>query len=156
MTIDELKNRVLNGGCGSGQSLRLLVEVYENQIVELQSKVDTLQGFLDHDIEYDMDKTIQEQKIKIKDLEQENAELKEALAEQKQYNAFKCEDNKKTIDNLKQENAELKKQLDKARDIINCLVHLGEFNENTVEEYLNYQVHDALKQAEQFLSEVEK
>ena len=35
--------------------------------------------------------------------------------------------------------------------IINCLVHLGEFNENTDEEYLNYQVHDVLKQAEQFL-----
>ena len=89
MTKDELKNRVLNGGRGSGQSLRLLVEVYENQIIELQSKVDTLQGFLDHDIEYDMDKTIQEQKIKIKDLEKE-LEAEKKLNEEIKVRFVKC------------------------------------------------------------------
>lgn len=34
---EELKNRVLNGGRGSGKSLRLLIEVYENRIAELES-----------------------------------------------------------------------------------------------------------------------
>lgn len=46
-----------------------------------------------------------------------------------------------------------REQLAEAKDIINCLVHLGEFNENTDEEYLNYQVHDVLKKAELFLKE---
>lgn len=32
------------------------------QIKELQHKIDTLQGFLDHDIEYDMDKQLTEAK----------------------------------------------------------------------------------------------
>lgn len=58
----------LNGGRESGRTFRLLCEVYENKIADLQHKVDTLQGFLDHDIEYDMDKTIQE-------LRKKNAEL---------------------------------------------------------------------------------
>ena len=44
-------------------------------------------------------------------------------------------------------------QLTKAKEIINDLVHLGEFNEHTDEEYLNSQVHEALKNAEQFLKE---
>lgn len=83
----------LNGGRGSGRTFGLLCEVYENKIADLQHKVDTLQGFLDHDIEYDMDKTVQE-------LRKENAELKERLvfarAEfQRQY----------------KENEELKKEL---------------------------------------------
>lgn len=33
---EELKNRVLNGGRGSGRTLRLLCEVYENKIEDLQ------------------------------------------------------------------------------------------------------------------------
>lgn len=49
------------------------------------------------------------------------------------------------------------KQIEKMKCCINDLVHLGEFNENTDEEYVNYQVHEALKNAEQFLNnEVEK
>lgn len=47
-------------------------------------------------------------------------------------------------------------RLTNAKDIINDLVHLGEFNEHTDEEYFNYQVHEALKNAEQFLKEVEE
>lgn len=62
----------LNGGRGSGRTFRLLCEIYENKIADLQHKVDTLQGFLDHDIEYDMDKTIQE-------LRKENEEMKKGL-----------------------------------------------------------------------------
>jgi len=50
----------------------------------------------------------------------------------------------------------LEKQIEKMKCCINDLVHLGEFNENTDEEYLNYQVHEALKQAEQFIKEIEK
>lgn len=60
----------LNGGRGSGRAIRLLCETYENRIAdlekenaELQNKVDTLQGFLDRDVEFD-------------NLQKENAELK--------------------------------------------------------------------------------
>lgn len=52
--------------------------------------------------------------------------------------------------------AELEAQIEKMRCCINDLVHLGEFDEHTDEEYLNYQVHEALKNAEQFLKEIEK
>ena len=38
MTKDELKKRILNGGRGSGQALRLLVAVYENQIAALEEE----------------------------------------------------------------------------------------------------------------------
>ena len=48
---------------------------------------------------------------------------------------------------------ELEKQIEKMKCCINDLVHLGEFNENTDEEYVNYQVHEALKNAEQFVKE---
>ena len=58
----------LNGGRGSGRTIRLLCEIYENKIADLQHKVDTLQGFLDHDIEYDMDKQLAQAKEIIKDL----------------------------------------------------------------------------------------
>lgn len=47
------------------------VEILAKENAELQHKVDTLQGYLDHDIEYDIDKTIQEQKIKIEELKAE-------------------------------------------------------------------------------------
>ena len=58
-------NRLLGERC-----VQLLKDKGEliDKAVDLQHKVDTLQGFLDHDIVYDMDKTIQE-------LKKENAEL---------------------------------------------------------------------------------
>lgn len=40
--MTELKKRVLNGGRGSGQSLRLLVDIYENQIKALQKQIDKM------------------------------------------------------------------------------------------------------------------
>jgi len=58
-------------------------EPREKRIAELQSKVDTLQGFLDHDIEFDMDRKIQE-------LEKGNAELKQVLEGYKE-NATWCD-----------------------------------------------------------------
>ena len=60
--------------------------------------------------------------------------------------------------NLTDRVRELKQQIEKMKCCINDLVHLGEFNEHTDEEYTNYQVHEALKNAEQFIraSEVEK
>lgn len=76
------------------------------------------------------------------ELEKENTELKARL--QKKINTTTVSDYPYSA--LK---------LEEAKDIINCLVHLGEFNENTAEEYLNYQVHDTLKRAEQFLKELE-
>lgn len=105
----------LNGGRGSGRSFRLLCETYENKIANLQHTVDTLQGYLDHDIEYDMDKTIQEQKIKIADLEKGNAELKEALK------GKRC--NCMTYFNFKDLEKELEakeKQIEKMKNCKNC------------------------------------
>jgi len=78
---------------------------------------------------------------RIEELEQENARLKlelEALDGQIPWKDIK-------------DKSEVLGKLTEAKDIINCLVHLGDFNENTDEEYLNYQVHDVLKQAENFL-----
>lgn len=67
-------NRLLGERC-----VQLLKDKGEliDKAVDLQHKVDTLQGFLDHDIEYDMDKTIQE-------LKKENAELKSELTKAKE------------------------------------------------------------------------
>lgn len=90
----------LNGGRGNGRIFRLLCETYENKIADLQHKVDTLQGFLDHDIEYDMDKTIQEQKIKIADLEKENAELRKVAEFQQSSNMSRHFENKKLKEGL--------------------------------------------------------
>ena len=63
--------------------------------------------------------------------------------------ALKCVKIGKCADELQ----ELQEQIEKMKCCINDLVHLGEFNENTDEEYLNYQVHEALKNAEQFIKE---
>ena len=93
---------------------------------------------------------------RIADLERklEQTEKELAISEHdREHNDYELVEVYKKVEQLEKENAKLKKQLDKARDIINCLVHLGEFNENTDEEYLNYQVHDVLKQAENFLKE---
>lgn len=48
------------------------IEMFENENIDLQHKIDTLQGYLDHDIEHDMDKNIQE-------LRNENVGLKARL-----------------------------------------------------------------------------
>ena len=91
---------------------------------------------------------------RIAELEKENAELKDyrltTVAKQQT-------DMSKYALNLEHKLSWYDNQLTKAKEIINDLVHLGEFNEDTDEEYFNYQVHEALKNAEQFLdSEVEK
>ena len=49
---------------------------------------------------------------------------------------IKMQDNKITA---------LEAQIEKMKCCINDLVHLGEFDEHTDEEYVNYQVHEALK-----------
>ena len=51
---------------------------------------------------------------------------------------------------------ELEKQIEKMKCCINDLVHLGEFNEHTDEEYFNYQVHEALNNAGQFIKEIKE
>ena len=55
------------------------IKELEKENAELQHKIDTLQGFLDHDIEYNMDKTIQEQKIKIEELKFQIEKIKQDL-----------------------------------------------------------------------------
>ena len=129
----------LNGGRGSGRTIRLLCEVYENKIADLQHKVDTLQGFLDHDIEYDMDKTIQEQKIRIAELEKDKAYAEEQLDEQI----------KATL-KLQKENAELKDQLAQAKEIIKKL-YSHVFQGMDFMELNDFNVLKA--EAEQFLKE---
>lgn len=60
LTKEELKNRVLNGNRGSGQSLRLLIDIYENQIEDLKS---------DHEHNLELMKGLND---KITELEKEN------------------------------------------------------------------------------------
>ena len=139
----------LNGGRDSGRTIRLLCEVYENKIAELQHKVDTLQGFLDHDIEYDMYKTIQ-------GLRNENAELKSELSKKAVTNHSLVEQ----MADLKSENAELKeqyvcyvvtnynKQLTKAKEL---LKEAQGYIENIDDE--GDELYDEI---EQFIKEIEK
>ena len=50
---EELKNRVLNGGRGSGKSLRLLIEFYENKIAEHQSQVSEAKEIIDRFLDFE-------------------------------------------------------------------------------------------------------
>ena len=122
----------LNGGRGSGRTFSLLWETYENKIANLQRKVDTLQGFLDHDIEYDMDKTIQE-------LRRENAELKEKIE------VLEC-DNYNANCNLNL----ITDYLTKARGLLARWVELYK------PKLEGYPITPIQEQAEQFLKEIEK
>lgn len=61
----------------------------------------------------------------------------------------KCEE--KVNSDLKKIIANLEAQISDMSDVINDLVHLGTFDENTDEEYLNYEVHEALKKAEKYM-----
>ena len=84
-----------------------------------------------------------------KELQEENAELKHTIAELR-----RDKDNLNTHTKAQEKLSEYRSnQLTKAKEVINDLVHLGEFNEHTDEEYFNYQVHEVLKNAEQFLKE---
>ena len=86
---------------------------------------------------------------KMSGLEKENAELKHTIAELR-----RDKDNLNTHTKAQEKLSEYRSnQLTKAKEVINDLVHLGEFNEHTDEEYFNYQVHEVLKNAEQFLKE---
>ena len=84
-----------------------------------------------------------------KELQAENAELKHTIAELR-----RDKDNLNTHTKAQEKLSEYRSnQLTKAKEVINDLVHLGEFNEHTDEEYFNYQVHEVLKNAEQFIKE---
>jgi chemotaxis regulatin CheY-phosphate phosphatase CheZ len=79
MTKDKLKNRVLNGGRGSGQSLRLLCEVYENRINDLEQRnkdlVDCSSRLLSHAAAVTK---------RVVELEKENADQKDQLTKAKE------------------------------------------------------------------------
>ena len=128
----------LNGGRGSGRTFRLLWETYENKIADLQHKVDTLQGFLDHDIEYDMDKAIQ-------NLKKENAELEKELKDA----------NEKVVHLACNQNKDLKCNLTKAKEIIKILLQYdrGQIFPNKIiyDKYMRIR-----SEAEQFIKEIEK
>lgn len=127
----------LNGGRDSGRTIRLLCEVYENKIAELQHKVDTLQGFLDHDIEYDMYKTIQ-------GLRKENAELKNR-------DCWKSCEYANPKSELIAQHIKDVQQLTKAKELLQHFISMDLFQ---IAE--NDQDYNAIEQAEQFLSGVEK
>lgn len=82
------------------------------------------------------------------DSEIEHAEEEWNFREEDNYDLFKA-----GADCRQAEIDALKERIEKMKCCIEDLVYLGEFNENTVEEYLNYQVHEALKNAEQFIKE---
>lgn len=153
----------LNGGRGSGRTFRLLCETYENKITDLQHK----------------------QKIKIADLEKENAKLKENLNRYK-HDCPNCSAFAKhcphkvngdpyfydcylTVEELEQENAELKEKWLQATDEgtswahLKCLeienVELKELIKNIIRvtwgEGWNYSLDWKVK-AEQYLKDLEK
>jgi len=67
-----MKNKkwFINGGRGSGQTLRKITEVYENKIAELERKLEQAEKDLaDYQFNYP----------NIKELEKENAELKKSV-----------------------------------------------------------------------------
>lgn len=84
---------------------------------------------------------------KVKELEAQNKNLQEMLQATRETRV--------NADYLKKI-AELEAQIEKMKCCINDLVHLGEFNEYTDEEYFNYQVHEALKNAGQFIKEIKE
>lgn len=94
---------------------------------------------------------------RIAELEKENEKLEKEVEKHKWNNIFLegCADYDKKIaeeyTTLQERIVELKSQIEKMKDCINDLVHLGEFDEDTDEEYTNYLVHEALQNAKQFL-----
>ena len=149
----------------------------EEKIADLQHKVDTLQGFLDHDIEYDMDKTIQEQKNKIAELEQESNKLLDVInnqdvkiADLEKDKAYLDESLDKQIQatlDLQKENKELKSELTKKADTNHSLVEQmadlesenaeleakNEANENGAKKYAEFyfKTNDQLAQAKEII-----
>ena len=116
-------------------------------------KIVDFQGFYNHHYYYlGYVESAEPREKRIAELEKENAELKHTIAELR-----RDKDNLNTHTKAQEKLSEYRSnQLTKAKEVINDLVHLGEFNEHTDEEYFNYQVHEVLKNAEQFISEVEK
>ena len=156
MTKEELEDRIARAEaiqqytenrCATLEEENLLLGERCNQLLkdkgnlidkttELQHKVDTLQGFLDHDIEYDMDKAIQ-------NLKKENAELKT------NYKVLSCsvgdwEELQEKYEKEQRENNGLSDQLAQAKEIIKNIIRV------TWGEGWNYSLDWKVK-AEQFL-----
>lgn len=95
----------LKGGRGSGRTVRLLCEVYENKIAELERKLEQAEKDLsDYQFNYPT----------IIELEKEKAEFKEQLARiTEERNGYKITVNsyKHTIKDLRKENAGLRARL---------------------------------------------
>ena len=100
-----------------------------------------------------MQKKIDEYKQTNRGIAKDYADLQKQVKELQQENAELRDDNKVMADNYSKMEQKFYDNLTKAKENINDLVHLGEFNEYTDEEYLNSQVHEALKNTEQFLKE---
>ena len=100
-----------------------------------------------------MQKKIDEYKKTNREIAKDYADLQKQVKELQQENAELRDDNKVMADNYSKMEQKFYDNLTKAKENINDLVHLGEFNEYTDEEYLNSQVHEALKNTEQFLKE---
>lgn len=116
--IEELKNRVLNGGRGSGKSLRLLIEVYENQIAELEEKL------------ANADYQLEGRDNEIKELQEENKQLKlkiDALSNEVPWKDI-FEKNEQ-IKGLEKQIEELKAQIEKMKCCGNCKHHRYTYGE---------------------------
>ena len=89
-------------------------------------------------------------------LQSQLTEKDKQIEELKKHHKNVCEQLTQTHRNIGEENKRLKAQIEKMKCCINDLVHLGAFDEHTDEEYVNYQVHEALKNAEQFIKEIKE
>ena len=97
----------LNGGRGSGKTFRLLCEAYENKIAELEQKLEqTEKDLADYQFNYPT----------IKELQKENAELKEFV------NAPHTKGRKTTRGDYIKTVWDLSKQLTKAKELLERLL----------------------------------
>lgn len=64
------RNAALNGGRGSGQTFRRIIELYENKIADIKANCDL---------------AIEGRDIKVKELRSENIKLKEKIKELEKY-----------------------------------------------------------------------
>ena len=139
------RNAVLNGGRGSGQTVRRITELYENKIADIKANCDL---------------AIEGRDVKIKELEKHNGELI-ALIHAERERQEKCDDvHLRKIAELEKENAELKLKLEH-RNCVDCSNHHSNIKLFKAKEIIkgllsccrNYPQENAekMEQAEQFL-----
>ena len=162
----ELRNNGFTVSAMTEQQLKVALEKgeqLEKENAELQHKVNTLQGFLDRDVEFD---NLQKENAGLKEqlsirfefedswkrekeeLEKENAELKEKLNKIERKCRFNFVDLLHDVENeSKQE-----EQLTKAKELLNEFMRISKASDEDFE----HDYSELIGEAEQLLSEVEK